>query len=97
MAETAKSFPHPLYERYVLQPFYRDAEIYYYEPMLAANRAHVVMLHQCGIISAQNASALLTALAAVDEAGLDGLKYSSGVEDLFFTIESNLIEQVGPA
>ncbi|MEL6273381.1 MAG: lyase family protein, partial [Chloroflexota bacterium] len=97
MADTAKSFPHPLYEKYVLKPFYRDAEIYYYEPMLAANRAHVVMLHECGIISAENATALLNALSAVDEAGLENLTYSSGVEDLFFTIESNLIEQVGTA
>ncbi|MEL6148217.1 MAG: argininosuccinate lyase, partial [Chloroflexota bacterium] len=62
-----------------------------------ANRAHVVMLHECGIISAENATALLNALSAVDEAGLENLTYSSGVEDLFFTIESNLIEQVGTA
>ncbi|MCA9891189.1 MAG: argininosuccinate lyase, partial [Anaerolineae bacterium] len=97
MAETSSKFPHPLYEKYVLQPFFRDAETYYYEPMLAANRAHVVMLTQCGIMSEENAKALLLALDDVEEKGLNNLGYQSGVEDLFFTIERRLIEHAGVA
>jgi argininosuccinate lyase len=95
MADPAKSFPHPLYEKYVLQPFFEDAEAYYYDPMLAANKTHVVMLYHQDIISAENARALLRALQQVDEMELEGLGYQSGVEDLFFTIESKLIELVG--
>ena len=45
MSRDDSAFPHPLYDKYVLQPFYEDAKAYYYAPMLAANRAHVVMLH----------------------------------------------------
>lgn len=97
MGDTASTFPHPLYERYVLQPFFRDAEIYYYEPMLAANRAHVVMLHGCEIITTENAHALLKALQHVEAGGLEGLSYQSGVEDLFFAMENALIQQVGAA
>ena len=51
MAAPPSSFPHPLYEKYVLKPYFEDAKTYYYEPMLAANRAHVVMLFRCGIIT----------------------------------------------
>ena len=95
MAETPKKFPHPLYEKYVLQPFYKDAEVYYYEPMLAANKTHVVMLRRCDIISQENAQALLNALLQVERDGLDKLHYQSGVEDLFFTLEKRLIELAG--
>ena len=97
MADNAKTFPHPLYEQYVLQPFYVDAKKYYYEPMMAANRAHVVMLYDCGIITHDNATALLSALNHVEAIGLDGLDYRSGVEDLFFVIENALIEHAGVA
>lgn len=97
MADVSSSFPHPLYEKYVLKPFYVDAEKYYYDPMLAANRTHAVMLYRSGIITRENASDLLSALQKVDDIGLEGLNYRSGVEDLFFAIERQLIELVGAA
>lgn len=96
MAEATKTFPHPLYEKYVLQPFFKDAEQYYYAPMLAANRVHVVMLHHSGIITTENARALLTALDTIAQEGLAGLGYEAGVEDLFFTMERRLIALAGP-
>ena len=88
-------FPHPLYERYVLGPYFEDAKSYYYAPMLAANRAHAVMLHCCGIISRENAKALLAALDQVAAEGVDALRYRAGVEDLFFAMEDRLIELAG--
>lgn len=95
MVEHAGKFPHPLYEEHVLKPFFRDAQTYYYEPMLKANRAHAVMLAQCGIITRENARALLTALAQVEAEGVSALAYQSGVEDLFFAMERRLIELAG--
>ncbi len=97
MSREAATFPHPLYDKYVLKPFYEDAKVYYYSPMLAANRAHVVMLHRCGIITRENASALLKALQQVETEGIAELPYRSGVEDLFFAIEGKLIELAGAA
>ena len=97
MSGESSTFPHPLYEKYVLKPFYRDAEAYYYQPMMAANRAHVVMLYRCQILTLENAQALLSALELIEFRGLTGLGYQSGVEDLFFTIERQLIEIVGSA
>jgi len=91
------AFPHPLYDKYVLQPFYEDAKAYYYAPMLAANRAHVVMLQRCDIISKANAKALLEALRQVESLGVDALMRGGDVEDLFFAIENKLIESAGEA
>lgn len=95
MAKASSAFPHPLYEQYVLKPFYEDAKTYYYGPMMAANRAHVVMLLKCEIISLDNARALLLALQQVADEGANSLVYRSGVEDLFFAIEERLIETAG--
>ena len=97
MSRARASFPHPLYEEYVLKPFYRDASKYYYAPMLAANRAHAVMLHHCDIISRENAKALLDGLARVEAMGVERLTYQSGVEDLFFAMEGELIKSAGAA
>ena len=97
MSGASASFPHPLYDKYVLKPFYEDAKKYYYGPMLAANRAHVVMLRRCDIISRENAAALLDALSQVEAMGVAELTYRSGVEDLFFAMEGRLIELAGSA
>ncbi len=90
------TFPHPAYSKHVLQPAYRTASEQLYQPMLAANRAHVVMLSRQNIMSAQNAQALLKALAQVEAEGLAALGYKPGIEDLFFRVEGRLIELVGP-
>ena len=82
----------------MLKPFYEDAKTYYYEPMLAANRAHVVMLAPLRHHTrAANAKALLNALAQVEALGVEALSYEAGVEDLFFAMEGKLIEFAGAA
>lgn len=97
MSQDASAFPHPLYDKYVLQPAFEDAKAYLYHPMLAANRAHVVMLRHGGIISRENAKALIEALGQVESLGVDGLTRGGDVEDLFFAIENKLIESAGAA
>ena len=93
-------FPHPVYARHVLQPAYDDAQRYLSGPMLAAHEAHALMLAECSIISAENAQALCAAVAEIRAAiranGADAVAYQPGVEDLFFRIESLIIEQTGP-
>ncbi len=89
------SFPHPAYAKHVLKPAYRSASAYLFEPMLAANKAHVVMLCRQQIISVDNATAILEAIEQIEHAGIDGLVYKSGVEDLFFLVEGRIIEIAG--
>lgn len=91
----ASTFPNPLYSQHVLQHAYRDAQRYLFEPMLASHEAHALMLAGCGIISRENAAAILDAVGQIRAAGVDAFAYQPGVEDLFFRIESQIIEIAG--
>jgi argininosuccinate lyase len=89
------TFPHPIYSQHVVQPAYRDAQTYWFEPMLAAHEAHTLVLTGCGIISQENAAALLVAVAQIRSEGVEALVYQPGIEDLFFRIEARIIELAG--
>ncbi len=60
---------------------------------LAVDRAHVVMLAEQGIVSEDNAGAILDALAEVEDAGHGNLPDG---EDVHEAIETAVIERVGP-
>ena len=85
-------FPHPVYDEFVLQHAYRDAQDHLFDHMLAAHDAHALMLCECGVISQKNALAIFDSVAAIRKAGRESLPYEPGVEDLFFRIESSIIE-----
>lgn len=97
MSTSPSTFPHPTYARHVLQPAYDDAQRYLFEPMLAAHEAHALMLAECDIISTENAGAICAAVAVIRAGGAAAVAYQPGVEDLFFRVESLIIERVGPA
>jgi argininosuccinate lyase len=64
---------------------------------LAASKAHVAMLGACGIVSADDATAIedgLDRIAAEFEA--DGVPVDWALEDIHMTVESRLAELVGP-
>ncbi len=89
-------FPHPVYERTVLRPGYADAWRCWLRPMWACHQAHTLVLAEEGIISPENARALLRAIQALQDADPQALDYRPGTEDLFFRTEAAIIEQVGP-
>ena len=88
-------FPNPAYSQHVLQPAYADAQAYLFAPMLDAHDAHAVMLAGCGIITAENAAAIVRAVAAIRAAGVESYAYQPGIEDIFFRIEGEIIAQAG--
>lgn len=88
-------FPHPTYSRTVLQPAYADAQAHLFAPMLAAHEAHALMLFECGIITRENAAAIVAAVAQIRQRGAEAYTYQPGVEDLFFRIESQIIDSAG--
>ena len=61
---------------------------------LAVDQAHVVMLTEQGIISEEDAGAILSALADVESAGHEAL---ADGEDVHEAIETAVIDRVGPA
>ncbi|MEZ4675645.1 MAG: argininosuccinate lyase [Caldilineaceae bacterium] len=89
------TFPHPLYSRHVLQPAYDDAQAYLFAHMLAAHEAHAIMLAECNIISQENATAILQAVAQIRAQEVDTYVYQPGIEDLFFRIEGQIIALAG--
>ncbi|MCO5216748.1 MAG: argininosuccinate lyase [Thermomicrobiales bacterium] len=92
----APSFPHPAYAQYVLEPQFEESKQHLFDHMIAANEAHTIMLHECGILDAQHAKGLLTALQQVRAEGVDRFTYQPSVEDLFFAVEGRLIELTSP-
>jgi argininosuccinate lyase len=92
-------FPHPLYRQIVLEPAYADASRYLFAPMLAANRAHIGMLAEQGIVTNTCAGAVLEALNQIEAEGLAALPYQPelGIEDLFFAVERRVIGLAGEA
>lgn len=88
-------FPNPLYSEHVLQHAYRDAQAVLFAPMLDAHDAHAVMLAECDVIAAENAAALVRAVAEIRAAGAAAMAYEPGIEDLFFRIEGQIIDRAG--
>jgi argininosuccinate lyase len=95
LPQLEQRFPHPDYARYVLGPGFRHSQELLWEHMLAANEAHVLMLHATGIVSSEHAVAILAANQQVAEAGAHSFEYSPEIEDLFFQVEARIIELAG--
>jgi argininosuccinate lyase len=83
------------YVAHVLRPNFSQAKRYLFKPLLMANKAHTVMLERCGLLEPQQAQKLLSALRQIDAAGSRSFAYSERFEDLYFAVESRLIELAG--
>src|SRR5690606_25547685 len=95
--EDTSVFPDPIYKETVLRPLFDGARDHHAEGFRAIDRAHLVMLAETGILSAEQASAIAGALVAIDaEIDLDSLVYTGEVEDFFFLIEKHLKARLGP-
>ena len=95
MSDTGR-FPAPVYKDTVLAPLFEIAKRHHAAPLMRINEAHAVMLAERGILSREEASAILSALRGI-AAGFDAdaLSYDGSVEDLFFHIEGRLSDRLG--
>jgi argininosuccinate lyase len=82
----------PEYVTHVLNENFEDAKKLLLSPLMAINYAHLVMLAEQGIISAQDARALRSALDGISLDKVREVLYDGTYEDLFFYIE-RLIDQ----
>jgi len=91
------TFPDPVYKETVLRPLFDGAKDHHVEGFRAIDRAHLVMLHETGILDADQARAIARALVAIDrEVDVPALTYTGEVEDFFFLIEKELKSRLGP-
>jgi argininosuccinate lyase len=86
------SFPHPAYARRVLAPNFDQAKTYLVPAMLAATRAHIVMLTRQKILERATAQSLLRGLEWLEREGVRDVMYDGKHEDLFFYLEHRLGE-----
>lgn len=90
------SFPHPAYERHVLRLAFEEGQRLPFPHIIAASEAHTVVLEETAILSRDHSAALLRALSDVATKGTEHFTYAPEVEDLFFAVETQLIEPAGP-
>ncbi|HEY4199144.1 MAG TPA: argininosuccinate lyase [Devosiaceae bacterium] len=90
-------FPDPTYKDTVLRPLFDGAKTHHVDGFRRIDRAHLVMLHETGILDAQQAGAIARALDSIDaEIDVEALTYTGEVEDFFFLIEKELKVRLGP-
>jgi argininosuccinate lyase len=77
----------PEYVTHVLNENFEDAKALLLSPLMAINYAHLVMLAEQGIISAEDARALRGALDSISLDRVREVLYDGTYEDLFFYIE----------
>jgi argininosuccinate lyase len=82
----------PQYIDHVLSENFEDAKALFLSPLIAIQYAHLVMLAKTGIVTADEAHALRTALDAISVTDVQATPYHDTCEDLFFHIE-RLIER----
>jgi argininosuccinate lyase len=88
-------FPAPVYRRTVLEEIFRNAKIYFLEPLLAIEYAHTLMLARQKIIPEESAAICLRGLEQFDVEEIRREPYDPNVEDLYFYLEKKLMELCG--
>ncbi|SFQ19891.1 argininosuccinate lyase [Tranquillimonas alkanivorans] len=95
MSDTSK-FPDPVYRDTVLAPLFEGVKTHFAGHMDAINRAHLVMLVESGILSADDGARIAGALAAIaEEVDVPALEYTGEYEDYFFLVEAELKRRLG--
>lgn len=88
-------FPGKTYTEAVLEPAFNEAKTQLLEPMMAINKAHLIMLLEQDLISQEDAKKIAEGIQKLDLEALSNAKYTGEFEDLFFQVESQLLEKVG--
>ncbi len=87
----------PDYVRIVLNDNFEDAKTLFLDPLMAIHYAHLVMLHDTGIVSLADARTIRRALDGIDLDAVRGAVYDGSCEDLFFYLERQVVAACGDA
>ena len=85
----------PDYVSCVLDDNFEDAKVQFLTPLMAIHYAHLVMLAEQGIVSADDARAIALALDAIDLDAVRQVEYDGTYEDLFFYLERLVVARCG--
>src|SRR4029434_2469158 len=93
LAAAARMKFDPQYVDHVLSDNFEDAKTLFVAPLMAVHYAHLVMLADRGIVTADEAHTLRDALDSISVRDVKATPYDRAVEDLFFHVEG-LLERV---
>jgi argininosuccinate lyase len=85
----------PQYVDHVLSDNFEDAKTLFVAPLMAVHYAHLVMLADRGIVTADEAHTLREALDSISVRDVKATPYDRAVEDLFFHVEGLLVKACG--
>ncbi|WP_243014026.1 argininosuccinate lyase [Brevibacillus borstelensis] len=88
-------FPGKTYVEAVLEPAFTEAKTHLLTPMMAINKAHLIMLREQELITDGEAKLIARSLRGIDLEELRRSSYTGQFEDLFFQVESKLLELAG--
>lgn len=77
----------PVYTECVLNENFEDAKSLFLAPLMSIHYAHLVMLVETGIVSAEDARAIRQALDAISLDDVRAARYDGKCEDLYFYVE----------
>ncbi|MFD7520840.1 argininosuccinate lyase [Paenibacillus chitinolyticus] len=95
LQEEGAAFPGLTYTEAVLKPAFNEAKASLLGPMMAINKAHLIMLKDQGLVTEEEALQIADAIRGLDLEGLRQAEYTGQFEDLFFQVESDLLEAAG--
>ncbi|MCR8634834.1 argininosuccinate lyase [Paenibacillus radicis (ex Xue et al. 2023)] len=90
-----RTFPGKTYTEVVLSPSYDEAKKHFLDPMMAIHKAHLIMLTEKRLISPEEGKRIAEAIRSLDLQSIRESDYSGEVEDLFFQVERELLNQAG--
>jgi argininosuccinate lyase len=68
---------------------------YLFHPVMKYNKAHVVMLTEREIVDSERARKILTALAEIEDLGVESIDFDPKLQGIYPNIEALLIDKVG--
>lgn len=96
MTGRLENTPDSVVRRLIITPALTQELTHHYEYFLDINTAHLFALLEEGILPETTAVALQQATEEMRTAGAEALPQDSRHEDLYFTLEADLIRRVGP-
>ncbi len=85
-----EKFPARIYKENVLADCFEDAKLYFLQPYIDVDFAHVVMLAEQEIITKDELKALLNALKLLDFDSINRAEYDGSFEDLFYYLQREI-------
>src|SRR5688500_5140223 len=85
----------PDYVRIVLNENFEDAKTLFLAALISIHYAHLVMLHDTGIVTTVDGRAIRRALDGINRDDVRTSVYDATCEDLFFYLERQVVEACG--